>query len=314
MALSITTNNVGEVWENFIQYMVTGNELVDGGHINVISGINTDLFMPRVNVTGEIWQTAAATPTTSGTLVYDERTLDPQPYMLYLEFNPQDFRTIWKEYAPSFEQLLYDTTMPPELEREFLDALLRRHFEDMGEAIIQGDIISSPVGSYPNGFFNGILTRFQNDAGVVDVAGASITVGNVEAAMKSTYDAVPVAVSKSQDFKLLCSETTARLYEDAQIAKTQKGENVTADPAVMRRYKGKEIVGLVGCPDDFIMGCIATDNANSNIHLGVTNVSNHNSVKIERLQANSELYFMQMRMKADTQIGVGEECALYTGS
>jgi hypothetical protein len=312
MAFSITTNNVGEVWEDFIRYMVTGNELVDEGCINIISGINTDLFMPRIDVTGSIWQTAAATPSSSGTLTYDERQLDPQPWMIYTEFNPQDFRQVWKNYAPSADQLLYDTTLPPEVEREFLDALLQRHFEDTGEALIQGDIVSSPVGSYPNGFFNGILTRARNDAAVVDIASpVALTENNIISKIKACYEAAPKAVRKSADFKFLVSEDTALLYENAQIAKTYKGGNDIDSTDTLRQYKGKKIVGLVGCPDDVIMAGNFSSTPQSNIHLGVTNVANHTSVKIERLQNNSELFFMQMRMKADTQIAKGNEFVLY---
>ena len=312
MAFSITTNNVGEVWEDFIRYMVTGNELVDEGCINIISGINTDLFMPRIDVTGNIWQANAATPTTSGTLVYDERTLDPQPFMVYTEFNPNDFRQVWKRYAPNAEQLLFDTTLPPEVEREFLDALLHRHFEDTGEALIQGDIVTSPVGSYPNGFFNGILTRARNDAAVVDIGSpVAITVSNVISKVQAVFEAAPKAVRKSADFKFLVSEDTALLYENAQIAKTYKGGNDIDSTDSLRKYKGKQLVGLVGCPDDVIMGGVFSNNAQSNIHLGVTNISNHTSVKIERLQNNSELFFFQMRMKADTQIAKGNEFVLY---
>lgn len=61
------------------------------------------------------------------------------------------------------------------------------------------------------------------------------------------------------------------------------------------RFKGKRIVPIVGIPEHTIVLGEFTTGMESNLWMGVDYANDAEVVKVERLQANSELYFFQMR-------------------
>ena len=78
------------------------------------------------------------------------------------------------------------------------------------------------------------------------------------------------------------------------------------------RFKGKRIVPVVGIPEHtMVLGEFSTG-MDSNLWMGVDYANDTDILKIDRLQANSELFFFQMRMKMDVNIVRPAEIVVHT--
>ena len=77
-------------------------------------------------------------------------------------------------------------------------------------------------------------------------------------------------------------------------------------------FKGKRIVPVVGIPEHtMVLGEFSTG-MDSNLWMGVDYANDTDILKIDRLQANSELFFFQMRMKMDVNIVRPAEIVVHT--
>lgn len=304
MALAITSTYAGEVLESFLQLAVTGNEIVQGGHIFVKSGIKKSYTLPRIKVDNLI-QDRVATPSAGvGTFTMDEKKLTPDDFMVYTEFNPRDFEDMWRPFQPQGN--LVFRTLAANVQVDMVAEIMKSVGNYMGKAIIQGD----KIGSAPYDKFDGLIVKALADAAVIDVATPlTLTVGNVIGEMTRSLAAVPESIEDHPNLKIFMSKATRKLYRDAIHGETYKGEFVESDN--VKSFKGKPIVALSGFPDDRLLITHAAANRTSNLWLGVDVENDADTVQVERLQANSELYFFKMLMKADTAIGWGQETVLY---
>jgi hypothetical protein len=294
----------GEAASAFIVKSVVGNEIVSGGHIYVKDGIKQTYTIPRLQVEGII-QDHKATPTSSvGTVTVDGATLTPANYMVYAEFNPRDFEDHW--YATQLNQTLIDRRLPVTVESVIIQEFLKQHNKYLGKATLQGDTTTAGVFKY----FNGIITRARLDVSVPKVASpAVLTTANIGQAFRNTLNRVSADVLYDPSLKYFVSYKTAQLWEQAQQDAVQKGVDNTQ--AGLNRYSGRTIVPLFGMPDDTILLAKGSANMESNLWLGMNSVEDA-KVEFAKLQANSELYFIKMLMKVDTNYGFGAEMALYT--
>ena len=78
------------------------------------------------------------------------------------------------------------------------------------------------------------------------------------------------------------------------------------------RYKGHRIIVINGIPENTIFLGKFTRDMNSNLWMGVDYATDEESIKVEPLQANSELYFFQMRMKMDVNFVRPSEVVVWT--
>lgn len=115
----------GEVLEDLLVYTAKGNETYEAGLVHVKPGIQKRYVLPHIQL-GSIIQDNKPTPTSTEGAANDEtgfnqyklseRYLDPQDFMIYLEFNPRDFEEYWRfaqpgsydpEYAYEFKETEY---------------------------------------------------------------------------------------------------------------------------------------------------------------------------------------------------------------
>ena len=145
------------------------------------------------------------------------------------------------------------------------------------------------------------------------LAGATeFTTGkDVEDALYTIWKKTPANVRKSKKLKFVMGWETWDLYD--QYLTTQKEYKYVENPDVNRRtFKGKEIVVIDGMPDSTIFfGKFSTDQE-SCLWMAIDYSTDEESVKVERLQANSELYFFQMRIKMDVNLVRPSEIVVWT--
>ncbi|QKG56997.1 hypothetical protein GKZ68_10385 [Hymenobacter sp. BRD128] len=297
------TTYAGEAAAQFAVKAVVGNEIVQGGHVYVRDGIKKALTIPRM-VVGNVIQDRKPTPDTSlGTMTVDGRTLVPADYTIYAEFNPRDFEQHW--YATQLNPTLIDRRLPVTIESVIIQEVLKRHNEYLGLAILQGNTSLTTNLKY----FNGLITRAKADVLVPKVASpVALTTVNIGDALQSTLNSISRAVLYNPGLKFFVSYKTAQIWEQYQRNTLYKGVDMTA--AGIMRFAGRTIVPLNGMPDDTIFLAIGSADSNSNLWVGM-NSTDDNTLQLQRLQNNSELYFVKMLMKVDTNYGFSEETALY---
>jgi hypothetical protein len=278
------TTYAGEAASNFIVKAAIGNEIVQGGHVYVKDGIKKSYTIPRLTV-GSVIQDRVATPTTStGTITVDGRTLTPEDYMVYTEFNPRDFEDHWA--AVQLNPTLIDRRLPVTAESVIIQEVMKSHNQWLGGAIMQGSKALSTNLKY----FDGLITRAVADSAVPKVASpVTLTAANIEAKLEASLATVPAAVLYDPKLKVFVSYKTAQLWEQAQRAAGFKGIDNTM--AGLMRFAGRQMVYLFGMPDDCIFWAKGSADLTSNLWVGM-NSQDDATVQIARLQANSELYFV----------------------
>lgn len=297
------TTYAGEAAANFILRAITGADTVDGGHLMVKDGIKKKYTIPRLDV-NDIIQKRAATPTSQGEIGIDGRVLEPQDYMIYLEFNPRDFEDHW--HAVQLNERLLDRSLPVTAEATIARRILQEHAKFLDRAIWQGDKdVEGPLDK-----FDGFIKKLKeaDDTILVD-SPVVLTAGNIASKLEACYLVIPDAVRYKDNLKFFVSYKTYRLYEEFQAAQVYKGVDVTT--AGRPFYKGIPVVKIAGMPDDHIVVGVGTASLESNFWLGLNSKDDENMIQLARLQANSELWFFKMLMKADVNVGFDDEVVLY---
>lgn len=298
------TTYAGEVASQFIVKAITGADTVSGGHVYVKDGIKKKYTIPRWDANYEdLIQDRKATPTSKGSFDVDGKVLTPEDYMIYVEFNPRDFEDHW--YATQLNPALIDRSLPHSVESVVVQGVLARHAKYFNKAIWNNDTSLSTIYKYWNGF----IKNAQNDATVIDVpTPTTLSSSNIVAELKEGYDLIPDALKYDMSMKIFMNYKTFNMYDEAQKNQTYKGDDFTSKGK--DTFYGLKVVKIADLPDDFYMIAKGMSTPESNLWVGINSFSDE-GLKIAPLQANSELWFLKMNMKADVQIGWGAEVILY---
>jgi hypothetical protein len=332
-ALVITdTTYAGEAASFFLTRPVIGMDTTQKGCIHVQDGIKKQYTIPRIEVSGFI-QKRAATPISQGSIVVDGRVLIPQDLMLYIEFNPRDYEAHWQ--AINLDPKLMDRDLPPTAEEftmlqtmkrlnEFFENATwrsRKVFDPSNPATVTAASKGQPASDGVYLYFDGLMTKLLNDPATVQITSpATLVAGtasggqeNITAALARVYAKVPQALLfkyGAKGLKFHCSYLTQQTYEQDLLLGTFKNQD-TSEKGI-NRYKGYDMVPLAGMPDNTIVACITTPDLDSNLWLGVNSSEDQDALMLNRLQANSELFFIKGLFKMDTQIGFPDFAVIYT--
>ena len=295
----------GEVLEHLLVRATTSNELVEQGHINLVPNVIKKYTLPRIK-TGRVLQKRKEQPQTSdskGNVTYDERSLEPQEFMAYTEFNPRAFESIWRPFQPKGPLVFAE--LNPTVQNVLLAELAKVVDFELGENFVVG-----VHGSGETQFFNGILTRMKTDPDVVRIPNpTTITEANIINILTDIAAKVPKAIRKNPDLKIFMSYEDFTLYDNV-ITKSFKGKGW--DETNNAKFKGIQIASLATMPVGNIFCTIGNTSINSNLWAGVSFVDDAEAVLIGKVTNSGELYFFKMLMKADTQIAFGEDAVLYS--
>ena len=339
----------GEVLEDLLVYTMQGNDTFAEGLVHIKPGIQKKFTLPHVGL-GKIIQDNVPTPTSThgkegadGFNQYNfaERYLEPNDFMVYLEFNPRDFEEYWKPFQPDGQLIFRE--LDPKVQSVMLRLLVDRKDQYIGESIwcsrkggatpdgakaivsdstsnvtIGGDSEAGPM-KYFDGFMARVLANLaaadgSNEAatGKVVLAGSTaLTTGEqVEAALYSIWRACPKKLRKSNKLCFVMGWELWDLYDQYLSSKDVK---YTENTDVNRyRFRGKRIVVISDVPENTIALGKFTSGADSCLWLGCDYATDQESVKVAPLQANSELWFFQMRLKVDVNIVLPSEIVVWT--
>lgn len=337
----------GEVLEDLLTYTAQGNDTYHEGLIHIKSGIQHKYTIPSVQL-GKIIQDNVPTPTSTqgagagaagglNQYTFTERYLEPKDFMVYLEFNPRDYEKYWKFAQPDGNLVFRE--LDPKIQATMLRLLMEKKNEYIGESIwcsakggttaakiktpsnstaIGGDNAGGPM-KYFDGVIKRILANTSTKASAEEKAGGQVvmagstelsTGANVEAAFNTMWKKCPKQIRKKAGLVFVCGWDIWDLYDQYLSDKQVKYSDNTKVNEY--RFKGKRIVPIVGIPEHTIVLGEFTTGMNSNLWMGVDYANDTEVVKVERLQANSELYFFQMRMKMDVNIVRPAEIVCWT--
>jgi len=327
MALVINdTTYAGTVASYFWLPATFGMDTLQKGGVYVQDGIKKQHTISRIDFARPL-QKRQATPTGSGTFTIDGRVLVPQDVMLYTEFNPRDFETQW--LAESLSPTLLARELPVTAENYMMQIGLERALEQIENGLWMGSLsYTADPGSDGNGqicFFDGFLKKMLADSAVQKVASPLPLVSTVSVTSTSTNvleamdklitlcvvnkKALMSRPNRFKRLKFFMSIGTEQLYQAASINLTFKGQLTQSGET--QPWKGFQVVALAGIPDNTILFAEGLDDVSSNLYLGM-NSTEDNNLQLQRLQNNSELFFLKGLMKYDTQYGFSEEIFLYT--
>ena len=342
----------GEVLEDLLVYTAQGNDTYKEGLIHIEPGIQKKKVLPHVTLGKIIQDNQPTPTSTHGgnssgdmnQYSFSERYLAPEDFMVYLEFNPRDFEEYWKPFQPNGRLVFRE--LDPKVQATMLRLLIDRKDQYIGDAIWasrKGGYSSSFISSEnddvqlggdsdagPMKYFDGALMRVINNhlaylaaspsdaeknekaTGRFVIAGntAIDTGAKVQAALSAMYKKCPKNIRKSAQFCFVMGWEAWDLY-DAYL--TSQDVKYTEDADVNKmRFKGIRIKVINGIPENTIFLGKFTQDINSNLWMGVDYATDEESVKVEPLQNNSELYFFQMRMKMDVNFVRPSEVVVWT--
>ena len=305
MAVTFSSNYAGEVLDEILSLMVTGNEAMEKGSINIISGIQQKVSLPRFVAAADALQARQATPTLpSSSFTWDERTITPLDAMFYDEVNPRTFEDVWRQWQPTGN--LVDKVFDPDIQLAILSETTKSVNTQIGKLIWQGDT----GGVTALSFFDGYVKLITADAASVKITPAGvITAANIISVLEATEAGIPDSIWDDPDVVFHMNTTDYRLYLEAARALDFKGSNIT--DAEDSRFASREIRFYSGMSKDSIIVAKATTGNDSNLHAAVDMLDDPETVKVERLQANSELFFVKVLFKMAVNTAFGEETVIY---
>lgn len=325
------SNYTGEVLEDLLTLTAQENETYKEGLIHIKSGIQKKYALPSISL-GKIIQDHKATPTSSeGEYNFAERYLEPNDFMVYLEFNPRDFEQYYRPFQPKGNLVFRE--LDPKVQSTMIRLLMERKIEYINHAIwcsaLAADAakVSSADGSVAAGateiggedaagpmkYFNGAIMRMLLNAaapatsedakcGQIVVAGSGALADGeaVEKELFAMWQATEPKIRKKPGTVILMDYKSWDAYNQYLSAKTMKYNDNRNENE--HRFQGKRIIPMVALPDDtIIMGCFTTGQ-DSNLWMGIDYTNDENVLQVDKLQNNSELYFFKMLIKMDVNI------------
>ena len=178
------------------------------------------------------------------------------------------------------------------------------------------------IGSNKEKYFDGVIKRILDNVNATDaqtIAGGQCVVSGtteltdgaaVEKALYAMWKKCPKQIRKKASLAFVVGFDAWDAYDQYLSDKQVKYMENTG---VNRyRFKGKQIIPIVGVPEHtLVLGEFSTG-MDSNLWMGVDYANDTEVLKIDRLQANSELFFFQMRMKMDINIVRPAEIVVHT--
>ena len=294
-----TTNYDGELLEGVLTLAATGNELVSRGLIMVIPGVHKAISVPRIK-SNKMLQKRKEDPQkgdSKGDFEYSEKKLEPKDMMAFTMFNPRAFEHIWRPYQPKGD--LVFTELPPNIQSVLLAELIKQVQQELGILYISGEYED---GSDDSMLMDGVLTQAAKDKDVVRVKSVGTTMLE---RLKELRMAIPTTMRNNLNLRILMSVEDFDTYDDELTKLAQKGKDATEVNA--HRYKGITIESLAQWPQGLIVATPCSMGMDGNLFVAVNLQDDENVIQIDKWSNASELYFFKMLMKADTNIGFGEE-------
>ena len=151
------------------------------------------------------------------------------------------------------------------------------------------------------------------DTDVISVTPAgAITSANVIAVLEAVVAAIPVEVKELGNAKIVTTPAVKYAYDEAARALDYKGANIY-EPGTYR-FAGYPIESINVIPANRIFAYNASGDEMGEIKMATWADSDRFNVKIDRLQANSDLFFIKINAELGVNTVYGSQIVEYTSA
>lgn len=312
--LDITTTYAGESAGKYIAAALLSANTIENGGVTVVPNVKYKQTMKRFD-SNSLVADASCDFSATGDITLTERALEPKELQINALLCKKDFRSDWD--AVSMGYSAFDV-----LPKSFQDFLIARMLGQVAEATETS--LWRGVDAN-NGQFGGIFTTalgaaFGDIPTSQSLVGINITASNVIAELGRVVDAIPTSLYGKEGLKLYVSQNVARAYVRAlggfasgvgAAGINNQGTTWYTGNANALTFDGVSIFVANGLANNSILAT-TTDN----LFFGTGLLSDHNEVKLidEAMITGSQNVRFVMRYTAGTQIGILEDCVVYSPS
>jgi len=306
-AINTSSSFVGTVIEELFELLVLGSESIDKGLIHIFPDKRKKVFLDRFKADANPLVARVATPTSAGNWDKTEKSITMGEIMFYREFDPLDFGINNFQYLWS-----QGSTVRAEAAAELMRALLstsqKRINENIDKLVWQGDTGS---GSPHLALTDGYIKLMTADAAVIDTTPAVVSAANVISILEALVAACPAAVQESVTPTIITDHATKYFYREAARGLDFKGSNI--DGRIQDSFGGFPVVSVGGMPVSTLV-MTETGGTASNLKAATWMTSDMSNIIVERLQANSDLFFTKSSFDLGFNHINGEEVVLHKAS
>ena len=296
---TVTSTYAGEFdAQKYISAALLSAPTLEKGLVTVKPNVKYRTTVKNV-VTNGLLQDAACDFTDAGTVVLDERVLEPKALMVNKLLCKENFREDWDAISMGYSA--YDN-LPPDFQSFLLAHIVKQVAAENEVSIWRGTAAA--------GSFDGFVTQIALDADLPaaqEIAGRPVTATNVIAELQSIHSAIPDTLFGNPDLRIYVSQNIYRAYVQAlgNLGYVDRFNNQSFGEVVIDGFTVVMVNGLAANT------AIAT--LKSNLWFGTGLLNDTNMVKVIDTAdtLGDENVRIIMRMTAGTQYGQITEIVTY---
>jgi len=305
---SITTTYAGEFAGEYIAAALLEGSTIANGGITVKPNVKLKEVIKKV-ATDDIVKDATCDFDPTSTVTLTERILQPEEQQVNLQLCKKDFISDWEALSMGFSA---HSDMPSKFSDFLIAHVAAKVAQRTEQSIWAGDTST-------NGQFDGLSTILAADAALPaanEVAGTSVTAGNVITELGKIVDAVPSTLYGAEDLNIYVSQNIARAYVRALGGFGSSGLGAAGTNAMGTQWWNNGSLSFDGVKI-FVANGLASDTAvaaeKSNLFFGTGLLSDHNEVKVIDMADldGSQNVRVVMRFTAGVQYGIVDDIVTY---
>lgn len=286
-----------------------GSQTIEKGLVQVIPGKRNKVQLNRFYGAVNKITAAVATPVTAASaLTKDEKVIQAAEIMFYDRFNPKAFN-IDDEFLQSIGASV-TATAATVLLAAIQDRVTKIFNYDLDNLLWNGDTTSGNAWLSP---IDGIVKLIDADAGVINVTPAgAVTSANVVAILEAVVAAIPEEVKQLGDATIVTTPAILEAYDVAARTLDFKGANIYEAGKPM--FAGYPIKTVIHIPANRIFAYNAGNSDMNEIKMATWADSDRFNVKIDRLQADSDEFFIKVNAELGVNHVYGKQIVEYTSA
>ena len=305
---SITTTYAGEFAGEYIAAALLEGATISNGGITVKPNVKLKEVIKKV-ATDDIVKDATCDFDPTSTVTLTERILQPEEQQVNLQLCKKDFVADWEALSMGYSA---HHNMPSKFSDFLIAHVAAKVAQRTENSIWTGDTST-------NGQFDGLSTLLAADAALPtgnEVAGTTVTAGNVIDELGKIVDAIPSALYGAEDLNVYVSQNIARAYVRALGGFGSSGLGAAGTNSMGTQWWNNGSLTFDGVKL-FVANGLASDTAiaaeKSNLFFGTGLLSDHNEVKVIDMADidGSQNVRIVMRFTAGVQYGIVDDIVTY---
>ena len=308
MAITRGSVHVSVPVEQLIRDLILGSQTLDKGVAQLLTGYEKQITLNRFYTDGDNIVAREPTPATpADASTKDEKQIVLSDIMYYDEFDPKEFNLDWDFLWTTGPSNMSEPSA--ELVNAIMPSVTENFNTTLDKMLWQGDTAGATGGSLD--LIDGWEKLFAADATVIDVTPEGVvTEANVISIFEKMLAAAPAEVRELGNPSFVVPNEVKYLYESAARALDFKGSNISE--SMPSQFGGYPIISVNGRAASNMSFLNAGSGDQAELKVGVWADADRFNVRIDRLQANSDLFFIKIAAVVGVQSVYGKQIVNYT--